>query len=215
MKFKYIVMSFSQSFLIILVLLFPLSKVEDKSKASNVKDTFVKWNKATLESLRYHKHLAKNTARSHIYQNRLVALKAYLEIDTDNKVNVNSIRYQFLNEIFSKNKEKRNFYVIEANHSGESVELKNYVIYPDGDMLFKVEIYYYNETKWVKKSGSERVNCTSKPNLRRVTTKFGTGFNLDDVIVTEFANKSVKFSDYHLYGTLNNESLLRKILSLN
>lgn len=175
---------------------------------------FINWNKATLLSLNNHINSSQTSAKE-IYRNRLSAFKAFIEIDDDNKVNSKSIRYQFLDEIFSKaNSKKKDFYVIEANRSGESIELRNYLIYINSKNSVDVDIYNYINGKWIKNVVTEKIDLHFDSNLKVYATKFGLGFNQDDVIITQFINNTINASEYYLYSTLLDVNSIKKILLL-
>jgi len=97
-----------------------------------IKTTFVGWNKATLTSLRTNIRLSKDIAEKRIYQNRLLAFKGYLSIKADNSVNSKSSRYQFLEKLKSDKLYVMEFFIIEANCSGEVIELRSFVVTSSG-----------------------------------------------------------------------------------
>lgn len=182
------------------------------SNNTNIKETFIDWNKATISSLKGQIRLPNPEGA--IYRNRLEAFKALVEIGDQSEVNLHSIRYQFLKEISLGMKNKKEFYVVEANRSGESIELINYVIEVYNNGVWAVDIYTHNNTKWHKKGTTRKINMNPNTNLNNISTKFGLGFNGNDIIVTKFVKKSVIKSNYYLYGTLSSNAL-KKVLSLD
>ncbi len=90
---------------------------------------FVDWNKLTLLSLDNHMQTAKDSTEKEIYDNRLFAFKAFVQITSFTDIQPNSIRYQFLREFLKEENHKEDFYIIEANRSGESAEMRNYVVF--------------------------------------------------------------------------------------
>jgi len=115
--------------------------------------TFVHWNIATINSLKSHIATTKDSSVHKLYENRLKALKVFLDIKDDNQINVNSIRYQFLNDLSLKDLGDTIFYVIEAGQSGEMIEIRNYVVFLIDNGKVGVDIYNYTNEKWVKNVG--------------------------------------------------------------
>ena len=166
-----------------------------------IKTTFVGWNKATLTSLRTNIRLSKDIAEKRIYQNRLLAFKAYLSIKADNGVNSKSVRYQFVEKLKSDKLYEKDFLVIEANRSGEVIELRSFVVTPSGKIPVPVmQAYVYVKGCWRRDATPRRINADLKLDL--TASKLGSGINPGDVIVTEFENYSIKTSNYFIYWTL-------------
>lgn len=182
----------------------------------NMDKIFINWNKATLLSLNSHINSSSQTTEKEIFKNRLLAFKAFIEIDKGTTINHKSIRYQFLNEIFlNAKKKKKDFYVIEANRSGEAVELRNYLVYINSQNSIDVDIYNYVNGKWIKNMITEKLYLYFDSNLKGYATKFGLGFNQDDVIITQFNNNTVSASEYYLYSTFSDVGNIKKIFLLN
>lgn len=117
---------------------------------SNALDTnaaFVSWNKATFLSLRSRIRSAKNSSLQEVYKNRLEALGEFLDVEDENKVNNQSIRYKFLRELPSNISNKGKFYIIEANNSGEVVEIRNYLVTIKTNNATVAEVYNFSNDK--------------------------------------------------------------------
>ena len=69
---------------------------------SKVDCNFVKWNKMTLQSIEQQRLLAADNKLKDLYANRLRSTKAYWEIDSSIKVNIKSIRYEFLSTVLAR-----------------------------------------------------------------------------------------------------------------
>jgi hypothetical protein len=179
------------------------------------KDTIFKtWNKATLQSLSKQGESTKDSVEMSLYENRILAFKAFVDINSAEDVNVNSIRYQFVQTIGEDNNQK-DFYIIEANRSGERVEIRNYIVYPKAANKAEVNVYNFIDRKWVKSSISKEINFPLTDSLASYRTKFGLGFNQDDVIITRVKDNTVTASEYYLYTTLTDIDNIKKgILSL-
>lgn len=176
-----------------------------------IDNSFLAWNKVTLQSLRTQIERAKSVSEKNLYKNRLEAFIAYLEIN-ENTINPNSVRYQFLQKI-EKDMEGKDFYIVEANRSGEIIDIRNYVIYFDQGINM-VCVYNFIDGKWKKGDSIKEINLHLRGDLKLYLTKVGLGFNQDDIIITQFSSLRVKASEYYLYTTLSEASGIKKILSL-
>ena len=181
---------------------------------TNIDTSFVSWNKVTFQSLTHQIEVTKDSTEQSLYENRILAFKAYIGINSVEDINVKSIRYQFIKELLKNTKDKRDFYIVEANKSGERVEIRNYVVYPLSSGKADIYIYTYVNRKWIKKSESIKLDLLSIDDLMSYRTKFNTGFNQDDIIVTRFANNIALASEFYLYSTLSDKSNLKEIVSL-
>jgi len=182
----------------------------------NVDSTFINWNKATLLSLNSHISLSASASEKEIYENRLAAFKSFIDVEDYNQINKKSIRYNFLQELLEDtNHESNHFYVVEANHSGESVEIINYVVYLSDNNMVNGDIYHFEKGKWIKYKPFKKISFQIDNKLKDNFVKFGSGFNQDDVIITEFNNYEVPTSEYYVYSTLADRSSFKKILLLN
>ena len=178
--------------------------------------TFINWNKASLQSLAKQISSTKDSAERSLYENRVLAFKAFVDIDKAEDVNVKSIRYQFMQEMIKNvDNNQKDYYIVEANRSGERVEVRNYAIYPrtEGDKA-DVNVYNFSNRRWNKVSMSKEINFPFLDSLTSYRTKFGLGFNQDDVIVTHFVNNTIITSEYYLYSTLSNTSNVKEVLLL-
>jgi hypothetical protein len=180
----------------------------------NMDTTFIYWNKATLLSLNRHIESASDSAERSGYQNALLAFKAFLEIDDAKEINIKSIRYQFLDKLSSGNDVKGKFYIIEANRSGETVEIRNYVIWTESPDTVNVDVYNFVGRQWVKNPITKKMAMHNKESFIRYPVKMGRGFNQDDVVITQFNAGAVSASEYYLYTTLPDISPIKEILLL-
>lgn len=176
--------------------------------------TFINWNKATLQSLAKQTESATDSMEKGLYENRALAFKAFVDISTEDDVNANSIRYQFIQEVITSGSNQKNFYIIEANRSGEQVEIRNYVVYPSATGKSDVKVYNFINRKWVKGTTSQEVDFLFSDSLTLYIKKFRLGFNQDDVIITRFENNVVVASEYFLYTTLADVGNIKEVLSL-
>ena len=177
----------------------------------NIDTLFINWNKATIKSLDDQISQTKDTTQKTQLINRLSALKYYVDIKRIEEVNATSIRYQLLAEIEKFNYGKSDFYVIESNRSGEKIDIISYVIYlnnPD-----TLNIYNFIKNKWVRHSAFLGNNLNLDTNLKNYFTKFGLGFNQDDVIISLLNDRNVLSSEFFLFATLADIANIKKILS--
>ena len=180
----------------------------------NIDTTFILWNKATFSSLKNSIQRVNDNAQKRNYENRLLAFQAFIEVENDNKINPQSIRYKFLDELLTRNNNKSRFYIIEATRSGEETKIINYVIYLRDKNMVSVEIYNFVNERWIKNAKSVNIDLPFPENLNTCIVTFGKGINQDDVIISEFINGTVRNSIFFLYATLSDTGCLKEILSL-
>ena len=174
---------------------------------TNLDSVFIGWNKATFQSLKQQIASPNGIKKSSLYENRLVGLKAYLEIDSIGSFNRKSIRYEFLNTLFSEcNCEKSDLYIIEADEEGYMMTIRNFVVYLDSMHIPNVEFYTFIDGKWDLKGSGQINSFIAKNDLKEYVVDFGRGFNNDDVIITRFENAKAKESEYYLLYTLSSQS---------
>jgi hypothetical protein len=170
---------------------------------------FVTWNKATIES--FQRQIKKTGDPENRYKNELAAFKEYIAVSSEDAINHNSIRYQFLTEI-QKTGRGLDFFIIESNRSGEVVEIVNYVVYFEQDLLKEVLVYQYLNGKW-KLNISTKTKLKYDDELLHSMKKYGEGSNQDNVVITRFSNYKVDASEFYIYSTLSKESAFSKLLS--
>lgn len=181
-------------------------------KKMNIKTAFISWNRSTLSSIRSKIRKSDNSAEKKIYENRLVTFKGYLDLKNENSFNDQSIRFQFLEKLQEKQPNLSNFFIIEANRSGESVAIKNYILQSNSKGLVKLDVYYHTkELGWIKSGITREIKLYL--DLIKSTTRYGSGFNHDDVIVTQFASRKTINSEYYAGLSLSVRNPLKNILS--
>ncbi len=174
---------------------------------------FISWNKSTLESLDRQIKVTTDSLQKTFYSNRFLSAKEYWGIKNIDDLNNSSIRYKFLETLFSNsNNETKDFYVIEANESGSKVLLRNFILYRNSNNTVDVEFYDFFNEGWQKKGRFKEDNSTLQTTLKNYLSQFGKGFNYDDIVITKFRNGHVQESEYYLYSTLSSESKIKKIL---
>ncbi len=174
---------------------------------------FINWNKSTLESLNRQIKMTTDSLQKDIYKNRVLSTKMYWGINDVGDVNSGSVRYKFLKTVFAKaGNKKRDLYIIEANESGSKILLRTFILYRDSTNAIYVEFYDFFNEEWQKRGGFKEDNLSLQTDLRNYLSRFGKGFNYDDVVITEFKNGHVQQSEYYLYSTLSSESKIKKIL---
>jgi hypothetical protein len=174
-------------------------------KNQEIEEVLKSWNIATVNSINEQMEVSKNETFKSLCKNRILALGASWKTSDFKEVNNSSTRYKFLKEILSF-KNSNDFYIIEADKSGEYVRIQNYVIYKKNK---KVEIYrfdYTNEGWKVAEKFTIKGNIDIDP--YKYYYEFGSGVNANDVIITHFTNKSVEESYYYLFSTMRGFSLV-------
>lgn len=182
---------------------------------TDVNAIFFDWNKSTLLTLTGHIQSSQDSTEKETYSNRLLAFKAFVEIRDYTDIKFNSIRHQFLRELLKSKHQNGNFYIIEANRSGESVEILNYVVFLDDQNIDHTSVYTFANDMWVRGADIKITDLLVNKDLKSQLVNFGSGINQDDVIVTSFNKYKVMDSEYFLYGTLSNKSWIKKILYRN
>jgi len=181
-------------------------------KNINIKTVFVAWNRSTLWSIRSKIRESNNLAEKKIYENRLATFKGYLDLKYENSFNDQSVRFRFLKKLQESQPRFSNFFIIEANRSGESLEIKNYILQLNSKGFLMLDVYHYTkEHGWIKSGITRELKLYL--DLIESTTKYGSGFNYDDVIVTQFTNSKTINSKYYAGWTLSVRNPLKIILS--
>jgi hypothetical protein len=174
---------------------------------------FINWNKTTFQSLERQKLLQHSSKAKSVYKNRLSALKLYLGIGNTKEINHASIRYSFLDMLFSEHEyAKSTFLVIEADKLGYMTTLSNFVVWVDSSKNVRIEFYNYINGEWKKVGGCYLNDFYIDFKLKNYFTKLNTGFNKDDVIITLFSNNAIIESEYYLYSTLSTGSNMKRII---
>jgi hypothetical protein len=181
-------------------------------KKVGVDSVFIDWNKATFQSLKRQLQLSPDSGQKAAYLNRLSAIEGFLGVRNLEDINVGSLRYKFLEMLFTGvNAGRRKFYIVESNRSGDMIELRNFVIYIDSAHKADIKFYVFVNGKWNQRGGSSVNNFFIDHNLRSYIVK-AHGFNNDDVIATKFENNQVDESEYYLNGTLSISSGIKVVL---
>jgi hypothetical protein len=180
---------------------------------SSIGDVFVQSNKATLKSLSMQGGSSSDSIKKAAYKNRNWGMKLYWNIATPDSINKQSIRYRFLEELFSEDLPKE-VYVVETNTNGGKTITRNFVVYRDDSGHFQAQLYMYFEGKWQKRQSIELTTCLLSDNLSKLILKPGRGFNSDDIIISRFWGRvhNVVASEYYLTGTLAIDSGIKQII---
>lgn len=160
---------------------------------------FKAWNVETSNSINFGITSTIDKQQKLLYENRLEALKSYLEISSFNVVNTKSIRYKFLKESMKDWSDK--FYIIEANVSGEQVSIVSYILKPNKNDTSKIYKYECKNGEWIK-IGEYLMNRSFELDRKKYSVAFGKGTNQDDVIVTSIENNNITNSDFYLFSTM-------------
>jgi len=173
--------------------------------------TFIAWNKATIASLRFQIAHELQPKANEYYKNRLEAFYGYIDIQTDSQINVNSIRYKFLDYI--KEEINRNdVFIIEANLSGEHVDIRNFILYPKQQDHVDIELYRFNLSGWRRDTVIKDFPQSISANMLNQRVKWPNGLNYDDVTISHFQKGNLKSVEFFLFNTLSSESVI-KIMS--
>lgn len=170
---------------------------------------FKEWNLTTSKSISAQRELVSNETQKELYGNRLDALKSYLAIDDFSHFNDKSIRFKFLKN-WSKDWGK-DFYIIEANDSGEKTSILSYVVTHFNKSSKVLKFKYFRE-KWMK---VDEYNISTEFNYRRENylTSFGNGQNENDIVVTHFGSGKILNSDFFLFSTMSLITAIKQIFT--
>ena len=177
--------------LLLFLLLFSSFSDEKRGTGIDTAATFINWNKATIASLRQQSASNEQTKVTDYYKNRLAAFYAYIDIKTDDQLNKGSIRYKFLELVKSK-LEIKDVFIVEANTSGEKVDIKTIVLYPTATDKADVEIYRYSLQGWRRDTTIKNYQLSVNKSLLSGRVTWAQGFNHDDVTISHFHDGKVK-----------------------
>lgn len=169
-----------------------ISSVNNQTK----NDLFKSWNIETSNSLSNQIKAVENESKISMLKNRLESFKSYIGLQDFDSINVKSIRYKFLKDFKIWGKE---YFIIEANESGEKVSLITYII-SFKNKSFRVFKYEYSQHVWknVKQYSIKKFNY----NKEEYSTPYGTGKNENDIIVTHVKDNKAVSSDYFLLTSM-------------
>ncbi len=182
-----------------------------KKHTADIDSLFVNWNTATIHSLRQQCNSKEQLKIIDYYKNRLAAFYSYIDIKNDSDLNKNSIRFDFL-KLIKDRLNTSNTFVIEANSSGEGVDICNVVMYFNETNKADIEIYHYKSQRWQKTKVMKDYQLPIDTISFAKRVKWANGFNYDDVIISHFKKDKVLGSDFFLFHTLSS-SAIKKVLS--
>jgi hypothetical protein len=173
---------------------------------------FVSWNKFTFKSLKRQTQSTIDSVQKAMYENRLLSVKEYWNIKNIDDFNNTSIRYKLLKTVFVKSNKKKDFYIIEANESGSKVLLRSIVLCISSASTVDADFYDFFNGEWKITRKLKGIDFYLQSDFKNYISRFGKGFNSDDIIITEFKNGRVQESEYYLYSTLSAESKIKNVL---
>jgi hypothetical protein len=182
----------------------------NKPENGNTDGILIKWNQLTQASLNSNISNAKDSFTKKLYQNRL---EAFLHNNSRVLLDSNSLRKKFLDRLENEGKLDEDVYVLEANSSGNVVQIKNYLIQEKNPKTFSIKIYYYVDDRWVTDNKEKEVFLDINNSLIDSFLPFGNGFNRDDLIISKFSKGNIEVSIYFLMGTASNKTGLQQIMS--
>lgn len=162
----------------------------------------------TLSSVENQERLAVDDKIKNRYLNNLFALSSYLN---QGGSILKSIRYPVLKDILTRR--HKNFYIIEANKSGEQIEITSYLVIMTKASA-AILVYDYLAGKWVFAGNYKKGSLRFKPNLADELTEYGRGVNNDYVVISKFINGEVVGSQYFLENTLSGASGIGSVLEM-
>ncbi|WP_345146266.1 hypothetical protein [Flavobacterium ginsengiterrae] len=178
-----------------------------KNSDNRTEKFFVSWNIATANSIQLQENFTNDDYQKSLYQNRLQAFKAYIDIVNLNELNTKSIRYKLINQYLNDWNNK--FYIVEANESGEVSTKISYVILQNSRDSSKVLKYIYKNGKWEKVEQYE-LSPAFKFHRENFITEYGVGKNENDITVTFIEDNNIISSDFFLNFTMKQIDIFNK-----
>lgn len=169
-------------------------------------EIFINWNINTANSILLQEKSVNDEYQKSLYKNRLEAFKSYIGISDFKQLNRNSMRYKLVREYLNDWNNK--FYIVEANESGEKVNIISYIILASDRSTTKILKYKYGSERWDKVE-EYIVSSNFKFDRDSYITKFGAGKNDNDVTVTYIENKNIISSDFFLISTMKQIEILK------
>jgi hypothetical protein len=204
---------------LIITCIFVIALLPSCNNSPNVKSDigsndviFITWNKSTLRSLKDRILIASSTDEKELSRNRIDTRKAYLQITNEDQANKSSIRYKFLDKLSQIQPNQKNFFIVEADQSGETSEKRSYVVNIHERKV--VHVYDFVSGKWVEHSVTQDFDFTISKNLNDYRVDYLSGFNSNDVIITLFENGKVVSSQHFIPTTMIKKDGIEKLLKL-
>ena len=183
-----------------LIIFYSCGKFTDMNTHNkDIDKIFKEWNVATSNSISFEIGSKSNERQKSLYENRLVALKRYLEINDFQVLNNNSIRYKFLKESLKSWNDE--VYIIEVNKSGEQIAIISYILIPNQNKTSTIFKYEYKNGAWIKINRYVKSLQFDYDKIK-FSTAFGKGKNQNDVIVTLIEKNHIISSDFFLFSTM-------------
>jgi hypothetical protein len=168
------------------------------------------WNSKTVSSINSLIKASPDNWERKMYRGKLTEFKYYVK-QKGSDASIRSKLLKSINVIIPKNIGE--FYIVEANQSGESVKIRAFLIYVTRDGLTHVRKFTYNKDQWIWSKLHLDKKVQVRSNLSKYRLRFDLGFNDDDVVISHFVKGRVMDSQYYLYGTLSPSSTLDQILA--
>ena len=172
------------------------------------------WNRSTIQSLKSQLAYTKNSKISNTLKNRLDVIQSSLYAPTEANDKGAPSRYKFLNAINAIRKANKALFVVESEHEGEVLILRNYLI-ENTSNTSHVMVYSYYRNNWVKVRDTiiSRLELKEVLNNKPASVDKLSGLNDSDVIVSEFAPTDIS-SHYFIPMSIDKDNMIQKILKL-
>lgn len=167
---------------------------------------FINWNIATANSMQLQEESTNDEYQKSLYRGRFKAFKSYIDVVDLKQLNKNSIRYKLINQYLNDWNDE--FYIVEANESGEIATKISYIILQNGRDTSKVLKYIYKNGKW-DKAKEYALFPAFKFNRGNFITDYGKGKNENDITVTYIENSNIISSDFFLNFTMKQIEILK------
>lgn len=166
----------------------------------NIDELIKSWNSSTLMSIEYQ---SKNSIESRkiSYEKASDLFKIKQNIQNSNEVNTNSIRYKFLKTLSGQFLKISDYFIVEADISGEYYQPRIFVIYSRDQKSTDVMKFEYRKNEW------EFIDSFLLPykfnySYKDYISKGNDDSNRHNVIVSHIVKNGVERSDFFLTSTM-------------
>lgn len=175
---------------------------ENNFKNALEDSSIVIWNNLSIQSLKRQKSLERNITLKKAFDYEIQRKMKVLGMSSGKDSTRSSIRLIFLNDVLCHESDQ-DYIIAEEEISGETLDLKNYIIKSAGFGKITISKWYYKEGKWQlienvviqdKDFSCLTINCF---------TKFGNGMNNSKIVLTYFKSHKPVKSEYYMQKTIS------------
>lgn len=181
-----------------------------KLERLSVDSLLTTWNQSTLKSLAEQVDTVKDTSAIELYKNRLEVFEVKLYNKNFSEKNRSTIRYKFLDQLKTEKMLNGNSLILEADKSGERLELRNFLVHSISKGKIEIIPFEFKSGVWSKKMIILDTLYEDINNSKQLRVKFGSGFNEDDIIITQIKDGEIIGTEYYIFSTLSSAASFKK-----